>query len=64
MTIRLIVALDFASQADAKGLIQQIDPSTCALKIGLEMFTVLGPDFVRALVLRGYQIFLDLKFHS
>lgn len=64
MTSGLIVALDFSSKTDAYALIKQIDPSTCALKIGLEMFTTFGPNFVQELVAGGYKVFLDLKFHD
>ncbi|MDP1601708.1 MAG: orotidine-5'-phosphate decarboxylase [Legionella sp.] len=64
MTSKLIVALDFSSQEQALALIEQIDPDSCALKIGSEMFTLFGTDFVRGLVRRGYKLFLDLKFHD
>jgi orotidine-5'-phosphate decarboxylase len=64
MKTKLIVALDFSSQRQALELIEQIDPNSCALKIGSEMFTLFGTDFVKNLVKRGYKIFLDLKFHD
>lgn len=61
---QLIVALDFASQAEVNTLIAKINPSSCALKIGSELFTSVGPLFVKKLVSQGYRIFLDLKFHD
>ncbi|WP_419421078.1 orotidine-5'-phosphate decarboxylase [Legionella sp. D16C41] len=64
MNFKIIVALDFFNQKDALNLIKNLDPSKCALKIGSEMFTLFGPDFVRNLVAQGYKIFLDLKFHD
>lgn len=64
MTSNLIVALDFPSRFQAMSLVQQIDPDSCALKVGSEMFTALGPDFIHDLVNKGYRIFLDLKFHD
>lgn len=64
MTTKLIVALDFSNQEQALALIEQIDPASCALKVGSEMFTLFGTDFVHALVKRGYKLFLDLKFHD
>lgn len=64
MTSNLIVALDFPARAQAMELVQKIDPSLCALKVGSEMFTALGPDFIQELTMKGYKIFLDLKFHD
>jgi orotidine-5'-phosphate decarboxylase len=64
MSIKLIVALDFNDRSQALSLIDQLDPSQCALKIGHEMFTHFGPDFVRLLVSRQFKVFLDLKFHD
>lgn len=64
MKSRLIVALDFHSRAQAMELVQQLDPDTCALKVGSEMFTLFGPDFIQELIKAGYKIFLDLKFHD
>lgn len=64
MTAKLVVALDFASEQDALTLIDSINPAACALKVGSELFTLLGPNFIRYLVRQGYQVFLDLKFHD
>jgi orotidine-5'-phosphate decarboxylase len=60
----LIIALDYDNRVDALTLVEQLDPKTCALKIGSEMFTRFGPDFVKNLVSQGFPIFLDLKFHD
>lgn len=64
MSSKLIVALDFDNQNDALSLIDQIDPSTCALKVGSELFTLLGAQFVKLLISRKFKVFLDLKFHD
>ncbi|MET0088841.1 MAG: orotidine-5'-phosphate decarboxylase [Candidatus Thiodiazotropha sp.] len=61
---RVIVALDFPQQQQALALVDRLDPSLCRLKVGKEMFTRLGPGFVENLRKRGYDIFLDLKFHD
>lgn len=61
---KVIVALDYNNQLDALAFVDRIDPSTCRLKVGKEMFTLLGPDFVRELHKRGFSVFLDLKFHD
>lgn len=64
MSTKLIVALDYDRQAAAIALVDQLDPSLCALKIGSEMFTLFGTDLVKLLVAREFKIFLDLKFHD
>lgn len=61
---RVIVALDYEQQAEALAFVDKIDPSSCRLKVGKEMFTLFGPDFVRELHKRGFSVFLDLKFHD
>jgi orotidine-5'-phosphate decarboxylase len=60
----IIVALDFPEKKAALSLVEQLDPSRCRLKVGKEMFTRLGPDFVEALAGKGFDVFLDLKFHD
>ncbi|MEJ2621429.1 MAG: orotidine-5'-phosphate decarboxylase [Candidatus Thiodiazotropha sp.] len=61
---KVIVALDFPQQQQALDLVERLDPSLCRLKVGKEMFTRLGPQFVEQLSRRGYEVFLDLKFHD
>ena len=61
---RIIVALDFNSAADALNLTNKLDPHLCRLKIGKELFTIAGPQLVEKLMLKGFDIFLDLKFHD
>lgn len=61
---KVVVALDFDNQADALAFVDKIQPSDCRLKVGKEMFTYFGPDFVKALVEKGFDVFLDLKFHD
>ena len=60
----IIVALDFADRLEALQLVDQLDPARCRLKVGKEMFTRFGPGFVQALHGRGFEVFLDLKFHD
>ena len=61
---RVIVALDFDDADKAIALVEQLDPAACKLKVGKEMFTLFGPEFVKSLIARGFDIFLDLKFHD
>ena len=61
---RIIVALDFATATDALVLVDRLQPQHCRLKVGKELFTRCGPDFVKTLVARGFDVFLDLKYHD
>ncbi len=61
---KVIVALDFATEAQALKLVDGLDPTMCRLKVGKEMFTHMGPSFVKSLENRGFGVFLDLKFHD
>jgi orotidine-5'-phosphate decarboxylase len=60
----IIVALDFPTAAAALALAAQLDPSQCRLKVGKELFTRCGPAIVEALQAKGFEVFLDLKFHD
>ena len=64
MTHKIIVALDYADAASALALVARLDSALCRLKVGKELFTVAGPELVRALMARGFDVFLDLKFHD
>jgi orotidine-5'-phosphate decarboxylase len=61
---RVIVALDYPDAESALQLVMRLDSAQCRLKIGKELFTAAGPDFVRRLVDLGFDVFLDLKFHD
>lgn len=61
---RVIVALDFAAADAALALAARLSPRTCRLKVGKELFTAAGPALLENLIARGYEIFLDLKFHD
>ncbi len=61
---RVIVALDYPSKADALAFAGRVTPTLCRLKVGLELFTAAGPGVVGELTARGFDVFLDLKFHD
>lgn len=63
-TSRLIIAMDFADKNQALALADKLDPARCRLKVGKEMFTRFGPELIKQLQGRGFEIFLDLKFHD
>ncbi|MFQ1048098.1 orotidine-5'-phosphate decarboxylase [Avibacterium paragallinarum] len=64
MASKVIVALDYEKESQALSLVDQLDPSLCRLKVGKEMFTTLGTNFVKQLHSRNFDVFLDLKFHD
>ena len=60
----LIVSLDVANYDQALELAARLDPASCRLKVGKELFTQAGPAVVEALQTQGFRIFLDLKYHD
>ena len=60
----VVVALDFEHKHEALNLVSQLDPALCRLKVGKEMFTHFGPQFVQELQQRRFEVFLDLKYHD
>jgi len=61
---RLIVALDLAGATQARQIIQTLGESVTTYKIGKQLLTAEGPQFVREVVASGRRVFLDLKFHD
>ncbi|MCG9044376.1 orotidine 5'-phosphate decarboxylase / HUMPS family protein, partial [Laribacter hongkongensis] len=60
----VIVALDFPTDADTLEFVARLEPSQCRLKVGKELFTASGRKLVDQLVARGFDVFLDLKYHD
>lgn len=61
---KVIVALDFSDKNRVLELVDKLSPEQCKLKIGKEMFTLFGPELVKSLIAKGFDVFLDLKFHD
>jgi len=61
---KVVVALDFDKKQDALSFVDKIQPTDARLKVGKEMFTYFGPEFVKQLTGKGFDVFLDLKFHD
>ena len=61
---RIIVALDFPSQAKALALVSALSGSVSIYKIGLQLYTAAGPSVVQAVIATGAKVFLDLKLHD
>jgi orotidine-5'-phosphate decarboxylase len=60
----IIIALDFDNEKDVLNLVNKINPKLCKLKVGKELFTAYGPKIIETLMKKGFDIFLDLKFHD
>jgi orotidine-5'-phosphate decarboxylase len=61
---RIIVALDFPSAEQAVAFTAKLDPNACRVKVGKELFTAAGPQLVEKMIGKGFEVFLDLKFHD
>jgi orotidine-5'-phosphate decarboxylase len=61
---RLVVALDYESLSRAQELVARLGPEVRWYKVGLELFTAVGPGAVTALKASGKHVFLDLKLHD
>jgi len=61
---KVIIALDYPAALPALALVDKLQPSLCRLKVGKELFTATGPALLEQLMNRGFEIFLDLKFHD
>jgi len=61
---RIVVAMDYDNPVDCLSMADRLDPNLCRLKVGKELFTVAGPSVVEGLMSKGFDVFLDLKFHD
>jgi orotidine-5'-phosphate decarboxylase len=60
----VIVALDVATEVEARLLIAALGDSASFYKVGLELYAGVGMDFVRDLKSEGHRVFLDLKLYD
>ncbi|MCC6862835.1 MAG: orotidine-5'-phosphate decarboxylase [Bryobacterales bacterium] len=60
----LIIALDFESAAEARALVDRLGDSAGFYKVGMELYAAAGMQFVRELLDRGKDVFLDMKFYD
>lgn len=61
---KIIVALDVETRNEARQILGELDGRVGAFKIGMQLFTAAGPEFVREVTASGVKVFLDLKFHD
>lgn len=60
----IITALDYPDAKTALEFVAKVDPALTRLKVGKELFTRAGPEFVKQIQSKGFDVFLDLKFHD
>ncbi|MBZ5689730.1 MAG: orotidine-5'-phosphate decarboxylase [Acidobacteriia bacterium] len=61
---RLIIALDVSTAAAAQKIVAAVGDSALTYKVGMQLYTAVGPQIVRDLVASGRRVFLDLKYHD
>lgn len=61
---KLIIALDVETAREARRLFSLLGASAGMFKVGSQLFTAAGPEFVREITCAGGRVFLDLKFHD
>lgn len=61
---KIILALDFNSESETLDFVEKLEPKLCKLKVGKQLFVREGPRVVTSLIDRGFDVFLDLKFHD
>ncbi|MBS1115471.1 MAG: orotidine 5-phosphate decarboxylase, partial [Nitrospirae bacterium] len=61
---KLILALDVSEYQYALELIDRFRDAIEVFKVGLELYTVAGPEIINQIHKRDRKVFLDLKFHD
>lgn len=64
MPCDLILALDVPTREEAAPILRQLRGNLRWVKLGLQMFTAYGPNYVREVAGMGFDVFLDLKLHD
>jgi orotidine-5'-phosphate decarboxylase len=60
----IIVALDVDSAREARSLVARLGSHVNFYKVGLELYTAAGVEFVHELIQEGKDVFLDLKVYD
>jgi orotidine-5'-phosphate decarboxylase len=61
---KIIVAIDSYNRREALLILNKLDSELCMIKIGSVAFNSLGRDLISLASKKGFDIFLDLKFHD
>ena len=64
MSKNIIVAIDEIDMYVAKNILNNLDSDKCLIKIGSVAFSSIGRELVLFAESKGFDIFLDLKFHD
>lgn len=64
MSPKILVALDYSTAEEALNFVAKVNPELCGLKVGKQLFTAAGPQLVEKLAGKGFNVFLDLKYHD
>ena len=60
----IIVAIDETNLNKASAILDNLDPKKCMVKIGSVSFNSIGHEIIYYVAEKGFDIFLDLKFHD
>jgi len=58
---KIIIALDYNNREDALKMVENLSGVISFYKVGLELYTSVGPEIIRELKAKGLKVFLDLK---
>lgn len=61
---RLALALDVDDMVEATRLAREMQPFFGVAKVGLELYSAVGPDVIEPLRELGYEVFVDVKLHD
>ena len=61
---KIIVALDKPDLPQALAICDRLSADLCRVKVGHELFTSAGPAAVVEVQRKGFEVFLDLKYHD
>ena len=61
---RVILALDVNTEDEAMNLVETLARHVGTFKVGMQLFTAVGPQVVRRIQDLGGSVFVDLKFHD
>jgi len=61
---KVCVALDVDNEDEATKLIKILSPYVGMFKVGLELYTKVGPKIIETIQNNGSEVFLDLKYHD
>ena len=61
---RIVLALDVNTLEEAKELVFELKDYVGVFKVGLQLFTSVGPEIIKMIQGEGREIFFDGKFHD